>query len=180
MRLPCIPLISLGSTGLPSNTNDNRSETSVFGCGATAIWNSNVVGSVISTSSSAPTSRFMAPMPTGRASATKAPRRAALYPVGQRLIFSRCPALRIPRRLCRNHFPVSDPPAYTRADYVSDRQWDAGSRWDGPARDGIVADHTRAGDVRHTYLSVCPRRRAVDWVCAIRVEVPGCRIVALD
>ena len=38
------------------------SDTAVFGCGATAIWNSNVVGAVISTSSSAPTSRFIAPM----------------------------------------------------------------------------------------------------------------------
>src|SRR6478736_3273306 len=34
----------------------------VFGCGATAIWNSKVVGAVMSTSSSAPTSRFIAPM----------------------------------------------------------------------------------------------------------------------
>src|ERR1700757_1689821 len=123
MRLPCIPLISEGSTGLPSNTNDNRSETSAFGCGATAIWNSNVDGSVISTSSSAPTSRFIA-------SATKAPRRAALDPVGQRLTFSRCPALRIPCRLCRRHFPVPGPPAYRRAKYVFDRQWDTGSQRD--------------------------------------------------
>src|ERR1700743_2696486 len=58
MRLPCIPLISKAWTGVPSNTNDNRSDTSVFGFGATAIWNSNVVGSVISTSSSAATSRL--------------------------------------------------------------------------------------------------------------------------
>ena len=57
--------------GFPSKTNDNDSDTSVFGCGATAIvfgcgataiWNSNVVGAVISTSSSVPTSRFIAPM----------------------------------------------------------------------------------------------------------------------
>src|ERR1700679_1112612 len=56
MRLPCVPLVSKALTGLPSNENDKRSDTSVFGCGATAIWNSNVVGSVISTSSSAATS----------------------------------------------------------------------------------------------------------------------------
>ena len=42
MRLPWVPLISMAWTGLPSNTNDNRSDTSVFGCGATAIWNSSV------------------------------------------------------------------------------------------------------------------------------------------
>src|ERR1700743_3944828 len=58
MRLPCIPLISKAWTGVPSNTNDNRSDTWVLGGGATAIWNSNVVGSVISTSSSAATSRL--------------------------------------------------------------------------------------------------------------------------
>ena len=62
MRLPCTPLISKGWTGFPSKTNDSDSDTSVFGCGATAIWNSSVVGAVISTSSSAPTSRFIAPM----------------------------------------------------------------------------------------------------------------------
>ena len=45
--------------GFPSNTNDNDSDTWALGCGATAIWNSNSVGAVISTSSSAPTSRFI-------------------------------------------------------------------------------------------------------------------------
>src|ERR1700737_5322026 len=164
MRVPCIPLISEGSTGLPSSTNDNRSEHLVFGWGATAIWNSNVVGSVISTSSSAPTSRFMAPLAAGRAPAPKAPRCAALDPVGQRLISSGCPALRIPRRLCRKHFPASGPPAYARAGYFSDRQWDAGSRRDGSAHDGMVADHTR------------PPCSMVSG----RLEVSGCRIVALD
>ena len=43
MRLPCTPLISKGWMGFPSK-NDNDSDTSVFGCGATAIGNSNVVG----------------------------------------------------------------------------------------------------------------------------------------
>ena len=43
-----------------SSTNDNDSVTSAPGCGATAIWNSRVVGAVISTSSSAPTARFIA------------------------------------------------------------------------------------------------------------------------
>jgi hypothetical protein len=59
MRLPCTPLISKGWTGFPSSTNDNHSDTSVFGCGATAMWNSNSVGAVISISSSAPTSGFI-------------------------------------------------------------------------------------------------------------------------
>jgi Family of unknown function (DUF5994) len=58
----CTSLISKSWIGFPSKTNDNDSNTSVFGCGATAIWNSNVVGAVISTSSSAPTSRFIAAM----------------------------------------------------------------------------------------------------------------------
>src|ERR1700726_2780344 len=72
MRLPCTPLISKGWTGLPSNLNDNDSDTSVLGCGATAIWNSNVVGAMISTSSSAPTSRFTAPMTDRRGAAHRA------------------------------------------------------------------------------------------------------------
>ena len=33
MRLPCTPLISKGWTVFPSKTNDNDSNTSVFGCG---------------------------------------------------------------------------------------------------------------------------------------------------
>src|SRR6478672_2421557 len=59
MRLPCVPLISKACNGFPSNMNDNDSDTWALGCGATAIWNSNSVGAVISTSSSAPTSRFI-------------------------------------------------------------------------------------------------------------------------
>src|ERR1700747_3591547 len=114
MRLTCIPLISENSTGLPSSTNDNRSETSAFGCGATAIWNSNVDGSVISTSSSAATSRLIA-------SATKTPRWAELEAVQQRLAFSHRSALRIPPRLCRKHFPAFGPPASSRTEDVPGR-----------------------------------------------------------
>src|ERR1700731_387396 len=114
MRLPGMPLISEYSTGLPSSTNDNRSETSAFGCGATAIWNSNVDASVISTSSSAATSRPIA-------SATKAPRWATLEAVRQRRTFSVRPAFRIPRRPCRKHFPAFGPPTYSRAEDVPGR-----------------------------------------------------------
>src|ERR1700730_11750329 len=59
MRLPCAPLISNAAIGLPSSTKDNDSSTSAPGCGATAIWNSNVVGALMSTSSSALTCRFI-------------------------------------------------------------------------------------------------------------------------
>src|SRR5690349_4903591 len=58
MRLPCTPLISTGSTFEPFRSKDRVSETEALGCGATAIWNSNVVGDTISTSSSAATSRL--------------------------------------------------------------------------------------------------------------------------
>src|SRR5689334_6705666 len=58
MRLPCTPLTSSGSTFEPFKLNDRVSETEALGCGATAIWNSNVVGDVISISSSAATSRL--------------------------------------------------------------------------------------------------------------------------
>ena len=107
MRLPCTPLISKGWTALPSSTNDNRSDTSVFGCGATAIWNSNVVGAVISISSSAPTARFIALVRIGSAAA--ASRCAASAPVGRRPVFSDCTALGIPCRLCRSQFPLFHP-----------------------------------------------------------------------
>src|SRR6185437_11183826 len=68
MRLPCTPLISKGCTFSPSKSNDNASETEVLGCGAIAIWNSNVVGAVISTSRSAATSRLISVPPVHRRS----------------------------------------------------------------------------------------------------------------
>src|SRR6187402_20108 len=44
---------------LPFSVNDNSSVTSAPGWGATAIWNSSVVGSNTSTCNWAPTSRLM-------------------------------------------------------------------------------------------------------------------------
>src|ERR1700712_2629336 len=49
----------MGSITLPFKVNDNDSVTSAPGWGATAIWNSRVVGSKTSTWSWAPTSRLM-------------------------------------------------------------------------------------------------------------------------
>jgi serine/threonine protein kinase len=73
IRLPCTPLISVGVMGFPFKTNDNDSNTWVLGCGATAIWNSSVVGAVMSTSSCAPTTRLMSPMmPADRTSRGRA------------------------------------------------------------------------------------------------------------
>lgn len=87
--------------------NDNRSDTSAFGCRATAIWNSSAVSAIISISSSAATCRFIASMTAGCGSALENPRYAALSSSGLPLAFSGRAALRLPRRLCRNHFPLA-------------------------------------------------------------------------
>jgi hypothetical protein len=151
--------ISRGWTGFPSSANDNRSDTSVLGCRATEIWNSSVVGAVISTSGSAPTSRFIA-LREGRGSATKTARRTALAIGGRRLTFSGCSALVLPRRLCRSNFPSSRPAPGTRTKYVLNSQRDAGTRWCRPAHVGMVADNTCFGDVRHVCLSISRPERA--------------------
>src|ERR1700739_3518397 len=97
---------------------------------------------------------------TERGSATKTARRAALAIGGPRLTFSGCPALVVPRRVCRSHFPALRPALGTRTKYVLNSHLDAGTRCCRPAHVGMVADNTRFGDMRHVCLAICPPERA--------------------